>query len=91
MFVCRSTDLAAVLTAVVIRIQTEADHTGPTADCRPSDRLQEGFTAEQDSSLHDKCPGIELPLVPATTFTATTQRFRRLFSVATAKLTGISQ
>ena len=91
MFVCRSTDRAADLIAIVTGFQTEADHTAPTTDWRPSDRLQEGFPAEQDSSVHDDNPGTELSLIPTTAFTATPEHIRGLLSITTATLPGIPQ
>jgi len=90
-FVSRSTDRAADITATVIGIQTEADHTGPSTDWRPSDRLQEGSPAEQDSRVHVDNPGTELSLISAAAFTATAEYIWGLFSIATATLTGIPQ
>ena len=91
MFVCRSTDRAADLIAIVTGIQTEADHIGPTTDWRPSDSLQEGSLAEQDSSVRDDNPGTELYVNPTAAFTATAEYIRGLVSFATATLTGIPQ
>ena len=90
-FVSRSTDRAADIIATVTGIQTEADHTGPSTDWRPSDRLQEGSPAEQDSSVHVDNPGTELSLISAAAFTTTAEHIWGLFSIATATLTGIPQ
>ena len=91
MFVCRSADRAADLIATVTGIQTEADHTGPTTDWCPSDRLQEGLPAEQDSSVHDDNPGTEFSPIPAAAFSATVEYIWGFVSIARATLTGIPQ